>query len=441
MKIEKLYKKVPTQLQLDNLVHFHQKGQYIESEKLARLLTKEFPKHQFSWKVLGISLQQMGKLSEAVSANIKSVKLEPKDAEAHCNLGFSFLELGKLKDAEDSCRKSISLNPDYAGAHNNLGIVLKRLGKLEEAERSFRQAITSNRYFAQAYKNLSTLLHDLCRLEEAEESCKQAIKIKPNYVNAFWNLSFFAKNIRDSELWLDKCLLINPNHSDAVLMKAALRFYQGDRSVYDNLINSNFKEHHYMRSFSWVFDLPKLPELYFNRWHFFDEVVKKSILSRPFYEFGVWNGSSFKYLIKFFEKGYGFDVFTGLPEDWKVGSKIEKAGTYSNEGYIPDVKGGKFVAGKFEETLPIFFSKKNPMASIINFDADLYSSTILALKYSKSVMDKDTILIFDELIMTESWEHDEFKALNEFCSINNYTYEVQAISFLTKQVAVKLIGI
>ena len=36
---------------------------------------------------------------------------------------------------------------------------------------------------------------------------------------------------------------------------------------------------------------------------------------------------------------------------------------------------------------------------------------------------------------------DELKALNEFCSINQYNYEVIAISFFTKQVAVKLIGI
>ena len=55
-------------------------------------------------------------------------------------------------------------------------------------------------------------------------------------------------------------------------------------------------------------------------------------------------------------------------------------------------------------------------------------------------MDKDTILIFDEFLMNESWEDDEFKALNEFCSANNLSYQVIAISFYTKQVAIKLIG-
>ena len=131
----------------------------------------------------------------------------------------------------------------------------------------------------------------------------------------------------------------------------------------------------------------------------------------------------------------------GLPEDWNVGSRIEKEGTYTSDGNVPKLKGGEFIVGKFEDTLLVFFSESRPMASIINFDADLYSSTICALNFSKSVIDKDTILIFDELIGNESWEQDEFKALNEFCSINHYSYEVIAVSFMTKQVAVKLIGI
>ena len=130
-----------------------------------------------------------------------------------------------------------------------------------------------------------------------------------------------------------------------------------------------------------------------------------------------------------------------MPEDWKVGCRVEKAGSYSADRVIPKIKGGEFIVGKFEDTLPNFFSSVRPVASLINFDADLYSSTICALNFSKSVIDKDTILIFDEFIINESWEQDEFKALNEFCSINHFSYEVIAISFFTKQVAVKLIGI
>ena len=148
-------------------------------------------------------------------------------------------------------------------------------------------------------------------------------------------------------------------------------------------------------------------------------------------------GEAFKHLIKTFKKGYGFDTFEGLPEDWHD----EKAGTYSSDGNVPKIKGGEFIVGKFEDTLPDFFAKTRPIASIINLDADLYSSTICALNFAKSVIDQHTILIFDEFIMNKYWEQDEYKALEEFCSNNDYTYEVLAISFVTKQAAVKIIGI
>jgi len=265
--------------------------------------------------------------------------------------------------------------------------------------------------------------------------------LKPDYAGAFWNLHGIEETIQGAELWIDKCLIADTTYLEAKLTKAALKCYRGDRADFDNLMQSELKQHPSMRSFSWVFSLPNLPELHFNKFYFFDAIIKKSITSKPFYEFGVWRASSFKYLIKVFKKGYGFDTFTGLPEEWVVGHHIQKAGTYTSDGNVPKIKGGEFIVGKFEDTLPVFFSESRPIASVINFDADLYSSTICALNFSKSVMDKDTILIFDEFIINESWEQDEFKALNEFCSINHYSYEVIAISFFTKQVAVKLIGI
>ena len=94
--------------------------------------------------------------------------------------------------------------------------------------------------------------------------------------------------------------------------------------------------------------------------------------------------------------------------------------------------------GKFEDTLPKFFSKNRPLASLINFDADLYSSTICAISNSKNIIDQNTILIFDEFIMNENWEQDEYKALNEFCQNENYNYEVLAFCLASKQVGVKL---
>ena len=399
------------------------------------------PNYAKSHNNLGIILKELGRLDEAEVSYRKAIALNSEYAEAHNNLGATLKELGRLSEAEASYTEAITLKPDYTEAYNNLGNVLKEFGRLVEAVARYKEAIAMNPNLAETHYNLAITFQDLGRLDEAEVSYRKAIALKSDYSDAFWNLHGIQKTLQAAEHWIDKCLEADKNYIMAKLTKVALRFYQGDRKEFDDLMQSELRQHPYVRSLSWAFSLPSLPQLHFDKWYFFDAIIKKSIVSRPFYEFGVWRASSFKYFIKFFKKGYGFDTFTGLPEDWDVGSHIEKKGSYTNEGNVPKIRGGEFIVGKFEDTLPIFFSKSRPIASVINFDADLYSSTICALNFTKSIIDQNTLLIFDEFIMNESWEQDEFKALNEFCYINNYKYEVIAISFFTKQVAVKLISI
>ena len=93
---------------------------------------------------------------------------------------------------------------------------------------------------------------------------------------------------------------------------------------------------------------------------------------------------------------------------------------------------------EFAGTLPEFFETKRPMAGLINFDADLYSSTITALTHANTVIDETTTLVFDEFIVNNNWEQDEFRALNEFCETHGYAYEVEAVSLFTKQVVCRL---
>ena len=431
----------PSKKLLNRLLGHYKNGRFSDAEKLALEITQDFPKHQSAWTVLAAVLRATGRKSEALDINQTVVELFPQDAMAHSNLGISFKELGRLDEAKSSYMQAITLKPNLAGVHYNLGATLQELGRLDEAEASFRKAIALKPDYAEAHCNLGVTLQELTRLDEAKINYSKAIALKPDYAEAYWNLHGIEKDIKSAEPWIDKCMETDENFIKARLMKAALRFYQGDEEDFNNLIQSELKQHPHVRTFSWVFSLPSLPELHFNKWSFFDSIIKQSLTAKPFYEFGVWRASSFKYLIKAFKKGYGFDTFSGLPEDWDLGSHLEKKGSYTSEGNIPKIKGGEFIVGKFEDTLPIFFSESRPVASVINFDADLYSSTICALKFSKQVMDEDTILIFDEFIINESWEQDEFKALNEFCSINHYSYEVIAISFFTKQVAVKLMGI
>ena len=349
-------------------------------------------------------------------------------------LAFQNQQNNNLKVAENLYKEILKTNPDHAFSHSNLGIIFKQLGENRKAINCFQKTIQINPNYASAHNNLGAIFMQLGKLQKAKSCIQKAIQIRPNYSEAYWNLHSLASDISEALTILKKLYDIDKNIK-AKIMISALEGFKGNFNDFDVLITSPEANHPYTRSAKWVFSLDQLPKIFFNRWDFFNAVVGLADKTRPFYEFGVWNGISFQHFINTFKKGYGFDTFTGLPEPWYHN---QPKGAYSSFGSVPKIAGGEFIVGEFKHTLPKFFSKKRPLASLINFDADLYSSTLCALNYSNKVIDKKSILIFDEFLTNKNWEQDEYKALNEFCDNFSISYDVLAVSFYSKQVAIKL---
>ena len=373
-------------------------------------------------------------LKEAQNFYNQVLKINPNHISALNNLGGLFKQLGETETAKSFYNKTVKINPNFADGHNNLGIIYRELGDYQKAVSCYKKTIEINPNHIHSYNNLGIVLEELGEYKKALSYYEKGIEINPNNINFYWNAHILASDIDEALSRLKKLYKIDNKHTKAKIMIGALEGYKGNFDLFNDMLTSPNSDHPYVRSAKWIFSLPKLPRIFFNRCSFFDAVIAVSEKSRPFYEFGVWNGVSFQYLINTFKKGFGFDTFTGIPEAWHN----EPKGNYSNFGAVPKIDGGEFIVGKFEDTLPDFFLKERPKASLINFDADLYSSTICALNYANKVIDNKTILVFDELIMNENWEKDEFKALNEFCYNSGFSYEVIAFSFSTKQVAVKL---
>jgi tetratricopeptide (TPR) repeat protein len=183
----------PSQQQLSSLLEYYQNGRFDDAEKLAVSITSEFPKHQFSWKVLGAVLEATGRKSEAVDANQTAVALSPEDAAARYNLGNTLKKIGKLDEALASYTQAIALKPELSEAHYNLGITLQELGKLDEAQASYTQAITLKPDYAEAHSNLGATLQELGRLDEALASYTQAIALKPDYAEAHRHLTLMKR--------------------------------------------------------------------------------------------------------------------------------------------------------------------------------------------------------------------------------------------------------
>lgn len=167
---------------------------------------------------------------------------------------------------------------------------------------------------------------------------------------------------------------------------------------------------------------PKREELY-------SHIIDKEQLSKggfSYLEFGVANGGSFRWWvehIKSIDTGfYGFDTFTGLPEDWGHFKK----GDMSNGNQPPVIENDQrhqFFQGLFQQTLPEFISSRKldlKKKLVIHMDADLYSSTLYVLTSLAPFIKPGDVIIFDEFNVP----NHEFLAFEAFINSYYFKYEV-----------------
>jgi hypothetical protein len=150
------------------------------------------------------------------------------------------------------------------------------------------------------------------------------------------------------------------------------------------------------------------------------EVANRDVL---YMEFGVYQGNAIRYWSKLLShpasKLHGFDSFEGLPEEW---TSAAGRGHFSTNGLIPTVDDPRvtFFKGWFDQSLPAYQVPDHEVL-VLNFDADLYSSTKCALDRMSTYIVPGTYLYFDEF---SDLQH-EFRAFVEFCSSGSRRFVVR----------------
>ena len=93
------------------------------AKKIFKDLLKKYPKHAETNHLMGITLQLLNKVDEALIYYQKTVKIKPDFAEAHKNLGNMFYRLGEIYKAENSYNASLKINPKLDEAKINLEVI------------------------------------------------------------------------------------------------------------------------------------------------------------------------------------------------------------------------------------------------------------------------------------------------------------------------------
>ena len=171
----------------------------------------------------------------------------------------------------------------------------------------------------------------------------------------------------------------------------------------------------------------KTSVLFIDNWKIRKYAVEKAISSdeqqEGFYlEFGVYRGKSANFFSKYVKKLYAFDSFEGLREDW-AGSPLAK-GHFNLNKQIPKLNSNiEPIVGFVQDTLDDFLKKHNPKINFVHIDLDTYPSTKYALERLKPFLNKDAIIIFDELYDYPGWKDGEYKALKEVFKDDEYIFK------------------
>ncbi len=161
-----------------------------------------------------------------------------------------------------------------------------------------------------------------------------------------------------------------------------------------------------------------------NRYDLFNHVIEsEQIDAIDYLEFGVSTGQSFRWWMDRLKneatRFYGFDTFSGLPEDWGPFKK----GAMANNNEAPNIEGTRhqFYQGLFQQTLPTFLKTyEGNRRKIIHMDADLYSATLYTLLTMNDFIKPGDIIFFDEFNVPMH----EFKALEAYIASTYREYEV-----------------
>ena len=155
----------PSDLIITQLLKLYQSNSLNDAKKLALSITRDFPKYQLAWKILGLILMKTDSLNESLIPMQRSVELEPNDSNAYYNLGIIFLELNKLDESKKIYENLIKLRPDFTEAYNSLGVTFDILGDYRSAETNYKKTIKLDPNHFEAYVNLGILLSKVNRLE------------------------------------------------------------------------------------------------------------------------------------------------------------------------------------------------------------------------------------------------------------------------------------
>jgi tetratricopeptide (TPR) repeat protein len=196
-----------------------QTGRHELSVQLIELAIQQDASNPLYYSNLGLSLQALNRLEEALENYDHALTVHPQYAEALFNRGVALQKLRRLDEAVNSYDRAVAVRPNYAEALCNRGVALQELRRFADAIESYDRALIVWPDFVEALCNRGNTLKAVNRLEEALESYDQALALRPDYVEVLYNRGNTLKELKrldDAVESYDRAVCVCPHYVEAL---------------------------------------------------------------------------------------------------------------------------------------------------------------------------------------------------------------------------------
>lgn len=140
---------------------------------------------------LGVQAQQAGRMQDALGEFSESLRLNPKNPQAHHAMGLLLHHaFAKLDDAEVHLNRALDLQPDFTEAKVNLGNLHLQRQEYDKAAKLYEEALGDMRYrtpeFAQG--NLGWAEYKRGNVDKGIDHIKAAVTLNPDFCLGYRNL-------------------------------------------------------------------------------------------------------------------------------------------------------------------------------------------------------------------------------------------------------------
>jgi tetratricopeptide (TPR) repeat protein len=209
-------------LNLMGMLSLHAKQYDLAIEWVARAL-RQVAKPEYL-VTLGLALQNLGRLEEALKAFDKAVQLKPDVAELWKNLGNVLLALQRPAEALLSFQHTLTFDPRHWEAAYQSAVLLHEAGRLEEAVKHFDLCDRLKPDHALTLRARARSLRDANRLEEALQDSQRASALDPGNAGACNGVGDILARLPDRQeealQWFDRALELQPDFIQSLTNKA-----------------------------------------------------------------------------------------------------------------------------------------------------------------------------------------------------------------------------